>query len=133
MNTGLLKKLLCIAAGGVPGALARFAVSRWTQTRVGGLFPWGTLVVNLTGCFGIGFFFGLFENVVVSPSLRTFLLIGFFGAYTTFSTFSIETINLLREGEIRFAVLNMLLSNGLGLMLTVAGWLTARITLRILR
>ncbi len=133
MHPGVLDRLAAIAAGGSLGALARFAVSRWTQARTGGLFPWGTLVINLTGCFGIGLLFGFFENIVVSPSVRAFLLIGFLGAFTTFSTYSIETINLLRDGEIRLAVFTVLLNNGLGLALTLVGWWTARIVLRSLR
>ncbi|MDM7926538.1 MAG: fluoride efflux transporter CrcB [bacterium] len=133
MRAGVIRRLAAIAAGGSLGALARFAFSRWTQARTGGLFPWGTLVINLTGCFGIGLLFGFFENIVVSPSVRAFLLIGFLGAFTTFSTYSIETINLLRDGEVRFAVFNVLLNNGLGLALTLVGWWTARIVLRFLR
>jgi fluoride exporter len=128
-----MRRLTAIAAGGILGALARFTLSRWAQARTGGLFPWGTLVVNLTGCFGIGLLFGLFESVVVSPPIRAFLLIGFLGAFTTFSSYSIETFNLLRDGEVRFAVFNVLLNNFLGLALTVAGWWTARVLVRILR
>lgn len=133
MHPGILKRLAVVAAGGSLGALARLAVSRWTQARTGGLFPWGTLAVNLTGCFGAGLLFGLFEDSVVSPSLRAFLLIGFLGAFTTFSTYSVETLNLLRDGEIRFAVFNTLLNNVIGLALTLAGWWSARIVLRFLR
>jgi fluoride exporter len=133
MHAGFLKKLAWIAAGGVLGALSRFVVSRWMQARAGGLFPWGTLAVNLTGCFAIGFLFALFESVVVSPSLRAFLLIGFLGAYTTFSSYSVETIQLLRDGEIRFALLNVALNNGLGLALTVTGWIAAKTWIRVLR
>lgn len=133
MHPGVLKRLAAVAAGGALGALARFSLSRWAQARTGGLLPWGTLIVNLTGCFGIGLLFGLFESIMVSPTIRAFLLIGFLGAFTTFSTYSIETLNLLRDGEVRFALFNVLLNNGLGLALTVAGWWTARVLVRVLR
>ena len=89
--------------------------------------------MNLTGCFLIGFFFELFETSVIPADLRSSITIGFIGAYTTFSTYSLESVNLLREGQIKLFVTNILLSTVLGLLLVAAGLYGSRFLLRAIR
>ena len=121
-------KLLCIALGGAVGALARYGVSGLAYAVAGRTagFPWGTLAANLSGSFLIGLLFGLFEGVHVSPQIRALLLVGVLGAFTTFSTLSLETLHLLRDRQYAFAGLNLLGSCAGGLALAWAGLLLAR-------
>jgi CrcB protein len=105
--------LIAIAVGGAAGALFRFWVSSGVYHLLGRGFPFGTLAVNVLGSLVMGFLYVLFlERMSASPELRAALLIGFLGAFTTFSTFSIETLNLLEQAELVKAGLNMLLSVG---------------------
>jgi CrcB protein len=106
-----LYQLLAIASGGAVGALFRFWVSSGVYAFLGRGFPYGTLTVNLLGSLVMGFLYVAFiERMVVSAELRGGLLIGFLGAFTTYSTFSIETLNLLEQAELLKAGLNILLS-----------------------
>lgn len=91
--------LILIAIGGAFGALARYGVDGWVQELAGPRFPWGTLIVNGSGSFLLGFFIRLLESVAASPNWRAGLAIGFCGAYTTFSTFSFETVRLIQERQ----------------------------------
>ncbi len=109
-------RLLAIAGAGALGALARYGLTgtaqRWFPTG----FPGGTLVVNLVGCFLLGLLATLgLERLTLSPTTRTAVLVGFLGAFTTFSTFGYETLVLLREGDLSRAGLNVALSVGLGI------------------
>jgi CrcB protein len=106
-----LNQLIAIASGGAAGALFRFWVSNGVYSLLGRGFPYGTLVVNVLGSLVMGFFYVLLlERSTVSPELRGALFIGFLGAFTTFSAFSIETLNLLEQAELLKAGLNILLS-----------------------
>jgi len=125
-----MQHLIYIALGGMTGALARYGFSRFVQLSVNQIFPWGTLFVNLSGSLVIGLFYELFDRAVIPSDLRSLITIGFLGAYTTFSTYSLETINLLREGEIRLCLTNVLLSNILGLLLVILGMYAAKLMLR---
>ncbi len=116
-----MKHLIAIALGGAAGSLLRYGLSTWVYALTGRGFPYGTLVVNVLGCFLMGVLFVLlFERLSDDTVLRAALLIGLLGAFTTFSTFSIETLDLMVEGEWFKAALNM----GLSLSLCVgATWI----------
>jgi CrcB protein len=100
-----------IGIGGFLGAVCRYAVALWIGQRWGRTFPLGTFVVNVSGSFLISLLMSLFtEKYMASPQVRLFLVVGFLGAYTTFSTFEYETGNLLKDGEWSIALANVILS-----------------------
>jgi len=106
-----MNQVLAIAGGGAVGAVLRYWVSSGVYTLTGRGFPYGTLVVNVLGSLVMGFLYiWLLERMPGGVALRAFLLIGLLGAFTTFSTFSVETLNLMEAGQIARAVLNALLS-----------------------
>jgi CrcB protein len=88
-----------VALGGAVGAVARYWVSGMVYRLTGPGFPWGTLVVNLVGCFLIGVVIVVLESTIQSGAIRAAVAIGFLGAFTTFSTFSYETLALLQDGD----------------------------------
>ncbi len=121
-------KLVYIGLAGLLGTLARYWMSGWVAGRAGETFPTGTLAVNLVGCFLAGFFYHITEQrFLVDPVLRTTVLLGFFGGFTTFSSFGLQTFILLREGEYWYAGLNIALSNVGGLLFVWAGYVFSRI------
>jgi CrcB protein len=106
-----LLQILAIAGGGALGALARFLVSNGLYRVLGRDFPWGTLGVNLLGSFAMGLLFVLLlERSLLAPELRAAIMIGFLGSFTTFSTFSLETLTLVEQGEMLPALLNVAVS-----------------------
>ena len=106
-----MSKLIQLLVGGAIGTVARYALSVFTYRALGADFPYGTLVVNLTGCFIIGFLAAITEEkFLFGTNIRIFLMIGFCGAFTTFSTFILETANLMKDGETFRALLNVLIS-----------------------
>ncbi len=113
--------LAYVALGGALGALARYGISGWVYERMGETFPWGTVVVNVLGCLALGAVVRWLQVSAVSPEVRPFLTIGLLGAFTTFSTFSYETVALLQEGQWLRAGLYVGGSVALGLIAMVAG------------
>jgi CrcB protein len=124
--------LLAIAVGGSMGALARFGLSTMIQQATSDTFPWGTLAINLSGSFLIGVLVEVFDVSLVPTAWRSFLTIGFLAAFTTFSTYTLETVNLFRDGETRLALFNVLMSNIGGVACVVAGIYAARFLVRTL-
>lgn len=103
-----MQSYMLVFLGGGIGAAARYWLSGLIHERLGSGFPYGTLVVNIVGCFIIGLVMGSMQERFLShPSLRLFLTIGILGGFTTFSSFSYETIAMLKDGEIAFASLNI--------------------------
>ncbi|MBU0499322.1 MAG: fluoride efflux transporter CrcB [Gammaproteobacteria bacterium] len=122
-----MTQTLSIALGGAVGSLFRFWVSTAVYGLLGRGFPYGTLLVNLVGSFLMGFLFVmLHERLAAAPELRALVLIGFLGGFTTFSSFSIETFNLIEQAEYLKAGANMLMSLALCLAATWIGVLMGR-------
>jgi CrcB protein len=114
---------LWVAIGGAIGSVARFAFSSLIATSFGQTFPWGTLLVNISGSFVIGFFATLTGpdgRVLVASDFRQFVMIGICGGYTTFSSFSLQTLNLVQEGDMLRAGANI---GGSVVLCLVAVWL----------
>ena len=119
-------KFVLLLVGGALGSFSRYLVSGITHKYISGTFPWGTLMVNATGALIIGICWGLFELKDISPQTRMFVFIGFLGGYTTFSTFALETMNLVRDGDIKIAVFNILANNLLAIVLVFAGYFLSK-------
>jgi CrcB protein len=122
----MLTKILILAAGGAIGTVLRYGLSGVIHRFSPGTFPYGTMAVNLTGCLMIGLLWGVNERLSFNPALRMFLFIGLLGGFTTFSSFGLETFNLLRDNELKLGLWNILLNNFLGITLVVAGFWIAR-------
>lgn len=112
--------------GGIIGTLLRYSLASFTYQFTSGLFPWGTLAVNLSGCFVIGLLWGGLDIDHLSQEFKMFLFIGLLGAFTTFSTYSLESLNLFRLGEWKLAIFNILLSNLGGISFTVIAFYISR-------
>ncbi|HZI88301.1 MAG TPA: fluoride efflux transporter CrcB [Pyrinomonadaceae bacterium] len=121
-------KLLLIGSAGFIGTLSRYWLSGLIAKRYGETFPLGTLVVNLVGCFLVGMLFYLLqERFMVNQTMRTVVMIGFLGGFTTFSSFELQTFTLLQNGEFGLAALNAGLSNLIGLVFVWAGYTLGKI------
>lgn len=123
-----IKLLLLVTAAGAFGTLARFLTLRLFTDLSPALLPWGTLAVNVVGAFAAGTLFSFSSRhwPVLAPYLPV-LLVGFLGAFTTFSTFALETARFLADGAYGRATLNFLLQNGIGITAAAAGLATGRL------
>lgn len=122
-----MNRFLIIAAGAALGANARYLVNLWAASRFGTDFPYGTLLVNVTGSFILGFLVAIStERFNLSPDMRLLLATGFLGSYTTFSSYAVESLNLWRVDGIWLAVRNVLMNNGIGLSFALLGTFVAR-------
>lgn len=122
-----LDKYLWISLGAIIGANARYLISSWAAERWGASFPYGTLLINLTGSLIVGVFLTFAtQRALVDPRLRLLIAVGFCGSYTTFSTYTYESINLLLNGSWGAGLINLLGSSGLGLLAVALGILIGR-------
>jgi CrcB protein len=95
-----ITNVLAIAAGAVSGALSRYHITEWIKAKFGAKFPYGTFVINLTGCLAVGFFFTISQGITAYPKeLDLLIRTGFLGSYTTFSTYGFDTLSLWRNKE----------------------------------
>jgi fluoride exporter len=124
-------RLLYVLLGGGLGALLRYALSGLIQKQSASLFPYGTLIVNLIGAAAIGFLWELFQNITVSTNTRVLIFMGIIGAFTTFSTFSLETFTLLKDRQYITALINVIVNNVFCIILVFAGSFAARFLLKL--
>ena len=124
-----MSRYLLIALGAALGANARYLVGVWAANRLGADFPYGTLLVNVSGSFILGFLLAAATGRgSLSPEMRLLFAVGFLGSYTTFSSFAVESVNLGRDAGLWTALRNIVLNNGLGLTFALLGIYFARLT-----
>lgn len=115
-----------VALGGAIGSMLRFGLNRWLSLLLGGTLPWGTIVINVVGSFAIGLFAAFFESNTRSAiplEVRQFVLVGLCGGFTTFSSFSLQSLVLLNGGQAGRAMLNIVLSVVLCLIAVSLGYM----------
>jgi fluoride exporter len=124
-----MTKIILVAIGGGLGALSRYGVTLLSVQMFGSRFPWGTLIVNLAGCFLIGLCFSLADRGlnIMNPSARLFFVTGFLGGLTTFSTFAMETVSALNTSTYSVALANVLFNNIIGGILVILGMWVGRL------
>jgi len=121
-------RFLWIGVGAALGANARFLVSIWAAQRFGIGFPYGTLIVNVTGSLLLGFVLELTTaRFISSPEMRLFIATGFLGSYTTFSTYAVESLLLMRSGSMWLAAVNIASNIAIGLLFALLGIFLARL------
>jgi CrcB protein len=125
-----LLKYLVVGIGGFIGANARFIVAQWAAQRWGPAFPYGTFIINITGCFILGLFATLMLRFAWNDNWRLLIAIGFVGAYTTFSTFEYDTLQLAAQNQWSRALVNILGSVLLGFIAAYLGVAVARLVAR---
>lgn len=123
----MLAKLLCVAIGGAIGAVIRYLVGLWASQKLGSEFPWGTFIVNLTGCFFIGILVVLTTASPLNEYLKPLLIVGFLGALTTFSTFCFESFVELEKGNFFIPSMNIIGSCIAGLFFVFLGLRIGRV------
>ena len=124
----MIQKFAWLAVAGAMGTLSRYGLAGFVNRLNGVSFPWGTVTVNLTGCFLAGLLWSAFAyRWPVSAETRTIILVGFMGAFTTFSTFIFESGELLRSAEWLRLTLNMVMQNGLGIFALFMGTALGRL------
>jgi fluoride exporter len=122
-----MQTFLIISLGAILGASARYWVGGWAAERFGTTFPYGTLIINVTGSLILGFFMTLVtDRFLVDPRWRLLVAIGFLGAYTTFSTYTYESVNLILKGQVWLGLLDLFGSSILGAAAVTAGILLGR-------
>ena len=123
-----MNRFLFIAIGAALGANARYLIGLWAANRLGAAFPYGTLIVNITGSFLLGFVITLTtERLTIVPEARLLLAVGFLGSYTTFSSFTVESLGLLRDSGLWPGLINILANNMIGLICAALGVYLARL------
>jgi CrcB protein len=121
-------RITLVGLAGLLGTLCRYWLSGAVARRYGEEFPWGTLAVNVAGCFAVGLLYHLLqERGGVGETARAAVFVGLLGGFTTFSSYGLQTFALLREGRLGLAALNVVASNLLGLLMVCAGYWLARL------
>ena len=129
-----MQKLFLIACAGALGTLARYGLSGLVHAAGARDFPWGTLVLNIIGCLLFGFLWSVMESRSgIGTAAKVIVLTGFMGAFTTFSTFSLETLHLMRDRQFLFAAANVGANCVLGLMVAALGMIIGRAIVTLLR
>lgn len=128
-----MTNFIYVAGGGAVGALLRYLLSGAVHSVTDSMYPWGTLVVNLAGSFVAGFLWCLSEEIMVPPQVKTFIFIGILGAFTTFSTYLLETLNLFRDGETGLALSNLLLNNIFGVIVIFSGFFLSQAFISLMK
>ena len=124
-----MQKTILIAVAGLIGTLLRYWLSGYVAKQHGETFPWGTMAVNLIGCLVTGaVFFVTEERLLLSPTVRTVILIGLLGGFTTFSAYGLQTFTLLRDGAYLLAVANVVVSNTLGVFMVWLGYVLGKVS-----
>ena len=124
----MLSRFLLISIGAALGANARYFVGLWASGRIGVAFPFGTTIVNVTGALMLGFVLEMTtDRFITSPEARLLIATGFLGSYTTFSTYMVESITLMRQGSLLLGVANIAGEAILGLLFAVLGMYLARV------
>jgi CrcB protein len=116
-----MRIVLLIGLGSFIGGISRYLLSQVIQLKVASAFPYGTLIVNIIGCFLIGIVYGLFERSGITNEWRLILATGLIGGFTTFSAFSLESLKLIRDGQAGSALIYILCSVVIGLAATYGG------------
>ena len=117
-----MQKILFVALGGAIGSSLRYFISTTEVLNGGFLASWRTFIVNILGSLVIGFMFSVFETTSNFENLKVFIIIGILGGFTTFSSFALENINLIREGEIKTALYYIIATNTLGIIGAFIGY-----------
>lgn len=117
----MISNVILVAIGGGIGAISRYTIDKGISNKINHEISFGTLGVNLIGLFIIGFAYRIFEHHIVSEDLKHFLVIGFLGALTTFSTYALHTFQLFEKKKIKEAIINILLNNFLGMTFALLG------------
>jgi len=121
-------KIFIIGFGGFFGAILRYLSSKYANLLLSSTFPYGTLLVNVIGSFALGYLYTLsVEKLAITENFRMFVGVGFLGAFTTFSTFSVETLNLFEEGMLLLSFVNVLLNVCISLIFAYFGIILARL------
>lgn len=128
MLSWLNKDFLIISLGAIIGANARYLISRFAAKELGSVFPYGTLFINISGSLIVGFFMiWASERVLVDPRWRLLIVVGFCGAFTTFSSYAFETMDYFQQGQWLLVWTNILTNNILCLLGALAGMALARV------
>lgn len=123
----MIQKFLAVALGGSMGAVLRYGIYIFFEKSQNQVFPWATLIVNLTGAFMIGLLWGLFEKFYIAPGYRLFIFVGILGSFTTFSTFAFDVFNLSREAGAKQLITYVLATNIIGIALAYVGFYLSKL------
>jgi len=122
-----MEKVLAVAIGGASGAILRYITFLYFDKGHDHYLPWATLFINLVGSFLIGFLWGLFDKIYVSPGIRLFIFVGLLGSFTTFSTFAFEVFNISRNGSMLQGLIYMIGTNIIGISLAAGGYYLSKL------